>query len=70
LGTVWLAVPAAVVSDATPKLLVNANVPFPLAVFFTTVMDPVAALVNVHVVVAPGATRTAAGVPLVQVAPV
>ena len=68
--TVWLAVPAVVVRDATPKLLVNANVPFPLTVFFTTVIDPSCVLVNVQVVVAPAVTVMAAGVPLVQVAPV
>jgi hypothetical protein len=63
-------VPPTVVRDASPKLLVNANVPFPPTVFFTTVMDPGSVLVNVQVVVAPAVTVMAAGVPLVQVAPV
>jgi hypothetical protein len=61
-----------VVRDVSPKLLVNANVPFPPTVFFTTVMDPpgaaVLVLVNVQVVVAPATTVIAAGVPLVQLA--
>src|ERR1700691_1172179 len=63
---VWLAVLPAVVSDVSPKLLVKANVPFPLTVFFTTVMDPRWVLVTVQVVVAPGSTVMAEGDPLVQ----
>ena len=65
---VWLAVLPLVVRDASPKLLLNPNVPFPPTVFFTTWIDPCWVLVNVQVVVAPAATVTAAGVPLVQVA--
>ena len=41
LGKVWLAVLPEVVSDVSPKSLENGNVPFPVTVFFTTVMDPV-----------------------------
>ena len=59
----------AVVRDVSPKLLVNANVPFLPIVFFTTVMDPCwRALVKVQVVVAPAVTVMAASVPLVQLA--
>jgi hypothetical protein len=61
-----------VVRDASPKLLVNANVPSPPTVFFTIWMAPVspAALVlrNVQMVVAPATTVKAAGVPFVQLA--
>jgi hypothetical protein len=66
-------VPAIVVRDASPKLLVNVNVPFPPTANFNTVIDPVgttSVLVNVHVVVVPATTVMAAGVPFVQVAPV
>ena len=69
---VWLAVPPVVVRDVSPKLLVNANVPFPPTVFFTTWMRPVDArawvLVNMQIVVNPATTVMAAGVPLVQLA--
>jgi hypothetical protein len=60
-----------VVSDVSPKLLVNANVPFPPTVFLITWIDPAAGtrvLVNVQTVVAPLATVMAAGVPLLQTA--
>jgi hypothetical protein len=63
---VWLAVLLAVVSDVSPKLLMKANVPFPLTVFFTTVIDPSWVLMNVHVVVAPDTTVMAEGDPLLQ----
>ena len=58
--------PATVVrGDASPKLLLNGNVPFPPTVFFTTVMDPVTgAMVLLNVQVA-GAVKEA-GVPFVQ----
>jgi hypothetical protein len=61
-----------VVRDFKPKLLVNANVPLPPTVFFTTVIDPVDeaafVLMKVQVVVAPATTVMAAGVPFVQLA--
>jgi hypothetical protein len=60
-----------VVRDESPKLLVNANVPLPPTVFFTTWIDPgtgIRVLVKVHVVVAALATIMAAGVPLLQTA--
>jgi hypothetical protein len=69
-ANVWLAAPPVVVREASPKLLVNANVPFPPTVFFTTLIDPVGAAVlvlrNVQVVVAPLTTVMAVGVPLSQ----
>jgi hypothetical protein len=37
---VLLAVPSLVVRDVSPKLLVNAKVPSPPTVFFTTLIDP------------------------------
>jgi hypothetical protein len=66
LPNVWLAVPPAVLSDASPKLLTNGNVPFPVTVFFTTVMAPSCVLVNVQVVVAPLTTVMPEGDPLLQ----
>ena len=67
---VWLAVPPLVAREVSPKLLVNAKVPFPPTVFFTIRMEPCSVLVNVQIVVTPGTTVMAAGVPLVQMAPV
>ena len=71
---VWLAVPPLVVREVSPKLLVKVNVPLPPTVFFKIVIRPTAAaprvLVMTQVVVAPAATVMAAGVPLVQLAPV
>jgi hypothetical protein len=59
-----------VVREVSPKLLVNANVPFPPTVFFTIRIDPTAVLVlvMVQVVVAPATTVMASGVPFVQLA--
>ena len=67
---VWLAVPPIVTRADKPKLLVNANVPFPPTVFFTTVIAPNWVLVKVQMVVAPLTTVTPAGTPFVQLAPV
>jgi hypothetical protein len=68
LANVRLAVLPLVVRDVSPKLLVNANVPFPPTVFFTTCIDPCRVLANVHVVVTPATTVTAVGIPLLQLA--
>src|SRR6185295_12849248 len=73
LPNVWLTVPPTVVTDVNPKLLVNAKVPSPLIVFFTTVMDPgnggiPRVFTNVQTVVTSGCTITAAGIPFVHVA--
>src|ERR1700722_11024443 len=63
---VWLAVLPAGVSDISPKLLVKSNVPFPVTVFFTTVIAPSCVLMNVQVVVAPLTTVMPEGDPLLQ----
>jgi hypothetical protein len=70
---VTLAVPLTVVSEVSPKLLVNSKVPFPFSVFLTMVIDPGGGaiprvLTKVQTVVTSGSTMTAAGLPLVQVA--
>ena len=68
MPNVWLAVLPLVVRELSPKLLVNAKVPSPPTVFFTTWIDPCRVLMNVQVVVAPATTVMEPSGPLVQMA--